>query len=67
MTRYEDVSFGDRSGVDVRAYGDGIRITGWYDGLVGIEGGFLTWAELDALRAKAKRRNPYRDVLRSDQ
>lgn len=44
------------SGVDARAYPDGLFIAGWYDSFVGIQGGFLTWDEIDALRKKAKRR-----------
>ena len=54
-----DIAFGDRCGVDLRAYPDGLRIGGWYDSFVGIEGGFITWEELDALRKKARRRLPH--------
>jgi len=61
-TMKADLYFGERSGVDVRAYGDGLRIAGWYDGIVGIEGGFLTWADIDVLRKQARRRNPYRPL-----
>ena len=49
-----------RSGVDARFYPDGIAIGGWYDSMVGIEAGFITWAEIDEWRKKARRRHPYR-------
>ena len=62
MTR-ADVYIGEGDGIDVRAYPDGLRITGFFDSFVGIEGGFLTWAEIEALRTKARRRIPYRQVL----
>ena len=55
-----DLYFGERSGVDVRAYRDGLRIAGWFDGNVGIDGGFLTWAEIDLLRRRAARRKSFR-------
>lgn len=48
-----------REGVDIRAYPDGIYVSGWYDSMVGIEGGFVTWEQLDALRKKARRRQPF--------
>ena len=54
-----DFAFGERSGVDVWAHKDGIFIAGWYDTFVGIEGGFVTWGELDELRRKAKRRKAF--------
>jgi len=53
-----DFAFGERSGVDVRAYPEGLRIQGWYDGMVGIEGGLITWEDIEELRRKAKRRAP---------
>lgn len=52
-------SEGRGSGVDIRSYPDGLYISGWYDTYVGIEGMFVTWEELDALRKKARRRKPY--------
>lgn len=54
-----DIEFGERSGVDVRAYKNGLYVGGWYDSFVGIEGGFITWEQLDELRARTKRRKPY--------
>lgn len=44
-----------RSGVSLYAYPDGLQVDGWYDTIVGLEPGFITW-----LRKKAKRRKPYR-------
>lgn len=59
-----DISVGQRSGIDVRAYPDGIVIGGWYDTYVGIEGAFVSWEQLDDLRRKARRRKAFRDELR---
>lgn len=59
-----DLSFGGRSGVDLRGYPDGVYVGGWYDGNVGIEGAFVTWDELDAIRAKSRRRIPYHPIMR---
>lgn len=30
----------------------GLEIAGYYDSFVGLEGGFLTWAEVDEIRAQ---------------
>ena len=54
-----DIYFGEMAGVEVRAYRDGILVAGWYDDQVRIEGGFVTWEELDALRKKASKRVSY--------
>lgn len=54
-----DIYAGDRSGIDVRAYRDGLAISGWYDTHVGIEGTFLTWEQIEELRRKGKRRVPH--------
>lgn len=51
-----DIAFGDRSGVDLRAFPNGIYLGGWYDSFVGIEGGFVSWDDLEALRKKTRRR-----------
>ena len=37
-----------RSGIDVRKQKDGIMIGGWYDTMVGIEGVFVSWDELQS-------------------
>lgn len=50
---------GKREGIGIRAVGNGLHIWGWYDSIVGMEGGFVTWDQLDELRKKAKRRRPY--------
>lgn len=57
--RMHDISVGGREGVGLRAYPDGVYLSGWYDSFVGIEGGFVTWEQLDELRRKAKRRLPF--------
>lgn len=49
----------DREGVDLRAYPDGLYIGGWYDSMVGIEGGLVTWEQIEELRRKARRRKPF--------
>ena len=49
------------SGIDMRAYPDGVYLSGWYDSMVGIEGAFLSWEYLDALKHRAKRRQPYQE------
>lgn len=52
----EDIAVGERSGISVRAYRNGLWISGWYDSMVGIEGFLLPWETIDALRVKSKRR-----------
>lgn len=37
-----------RSGIDVRKQKDGIIIGGWYDGMLGIEGVYVSWSELQS-------------------
>ena len=58
-----DWSVGEHSGVDLRAAVNGVWISGWYDSCVGIEGGFISWEQLDTLRLKSKRRLPYKEQL----
>lgn len=57
-----DFAFGNRSGVDARIFPDGVYISGWYDSMVGIEGGFITWEELEEIRKKTRRRKPFNPV-----
>ena len=53
----EDIDIGQSDGVSLRFYPDGIHVTGWYDGCVGIEGGFVPWKTIDEWRKKEKRRH----------
>jgi len=48
-----DINWGDgphapNSGIDVRKQKDGIIIGGWYDTMVGIQGIFVSWDELQS-------------------
>lgn len=54
-----DWSVGEYSGVDLTSSSNGIWIAGWYDSFVGIEGGFISWEELDTIRKNTKRRKPF--------
>jgi len=56
------VDDGEGNGVEVAAFADGVFISGWYDSCAAIEGGFLTWAELDELRRKAKDRPAFAET-----
>lgn len=40
------------SGIEVVLTRKGVEITGWYDSMVGLPSGSLTWAEFDRLRAE---------------
>lgn len=40
------------SGIEIRFTRKHIDVIGWYDTYVGIEGGILTWDELDAIRQR---------------
>ena len=40
------------SGIELRFTRKHIYVFGWYDSCVGLEGGILTWDELDAIRQR---------------
>ena len=42
------------SGIDLRIISRGIVIGGWYDDMVGLEGGLVTWDQLDELRKSVR-------------
>lgn len=58
--RKEEVyEFGGRSdGVRLVLTRRGIEVSGHYDSIVGIEGGSISWADLDAARAKVNTVEP---------
>jgi hypothetical protein len=58
-TMAADIIQGDRSGIDIYAVRNGLIIGGWYDSMVGIEPLFITWEQVDELRRRSKRRQPY--------
>lgn len=61
MSRQSEDLYSDglSSGVGIRAYPNGLYISGWYDRYVGIDGMFVPTEEIERLLKKAKRRLPY--------
>lgn len=49
------------SGVTMLVRRDGIDVYGYYDGTVGIEGGFLSWEEIEHLRRCVNMK--YKDLM----
>lgn len=47
-----------RSGIDLVFTRKGIEVGGFYDSMVGIEGGFIPWTEVDGIRADVMKRTP---------
>lgn len=45
------IDYGDRDGVVLRFTRKGLTVSGWYDRMVHIEGGVLSWSEIDKIRA----------------
>jgi hypothetical protein len=45
---------GYHSGIMLELTRTGVEVWGYYDGCVGIEGGFITWEDFDLLRAAAR-------------
>lgn len=43
-------NFEPRSGIQVTISRDGLKVFGWYDSMVGIEGYTIPWDEFDELR-----------------
>ena len=46
------------SGVEVTLTRQGVRMSGFYDSMVGIEGRFISWAEFDEARAAVMEGRP---------
>ena len=57
MSRKEAiVKLGDAgSGVQLTITRKGVEVFGWYDHIVGIEGGYLPWEQFDQLRRQVER------------
>ena len=54
MPRATTIEFGtSHDGISLGVSEKGIEVWGWFDGIVGIEGGFLSWDEIQKLRDRA--------------
>ena len=45
-----ELSASNESGIKVEAKKEGLEIWGWYDHVVGLEGGLITWEQIDEMR-----------------
>ena len=47
-----------RSGIDLTLTRRGIEVGGFYDSMVGLQGGFISWEDVDKHRARLNERIP---------